>query len=111
MKLLVKCFIFLMMLSLPSWERGLKSFYLLSCLECLNVAPLVGAWIEIFLIGHNRSHAPSLPSWERGLKCCYQEESMIVCIVAPLVGAWIEITPAMLTDDDLQGRSPRGSVD
>ena len=34
-------------LSLPSWERGLKSFYLLSCLECLNVAPLVGAWIEI----------------------------------------------------------------
>ena len=33
--------------SLPSWERGLKSFYLLSCSECLNVAPLVGAWIEI----------------------------------------------------------------
>ena len=59
--------------SLPSWERGLKSFYLLSCLECLNVAPLVGAWIEISLVN---------------IMFFYTS-------VAPLVGAWIEITCAL----------------
>ena len=35
------------MSSLPSWERGLKSSYVLQPLLTLGVAPLVGAWIEI----------------------------------------------------------------
>ena len=57
------------LLSLLSWERGLK-FVLFSylCLFAI-VAPLVGAWIEIavnYFVG-------------------------LVAIVAPLVGAWIEI--------------------
>ena len=58
------------MLSLPSWERGLKSQHIYQNL-------------------HPRG---SLPSWERGLK--YSDPPFIygVLSVAPLVGAWIEIT-------------------
>ena len=55
--------------SLPLWERGLKyGIYIPS--ECrADVAPLVGAWIEINEI----------------MKIISEEK------VAPLVGAWIEI--------------------
>ena len=35
------------MLSLPSWERGLKSYHFGACSMEFHVAPLVGAWIEI----------------------------------------------------------------
>ena len=35
------------LLSLLSWERGLKSFLYQSIPKCGTVAPLVGAWIEI----------------------------------------------------------------
>ena len=37
------------LLSLLSWERGLKSYEPLASLSQVVVAPLVGAWIEIFL--------------------------------------------------------------
>ena len=34
-----------------------------------KVAPLVGAWIEIFFVYVTQTfYEPSLPSWERGLK-------------------------------------------
>ena len=33
-----------------------------------KVAPLVGAWIEIVVIGNFYFNTKSLPSWERGLK-------------------------------------------
>ncbi len=33
----------------------------------LNVAPLVGAWIEIVSTGNLATLSTSLPSWERGL--------------------------------------------
>ena len=55
------------------------------------VAPLVGAWIEMF---HSRINHPgyrSLPLWERGLKSFYYPFSIGLPNVAPLVGAWIEI--------------------
>ena len=57
-----------------------------------NVAPLVGAWIEIEEECKMVIRLASLLSWERGLK--YKTESMIRAgkTVAPLVGAWIEIT-------------------
>ena len=55
--------------SLPSWERGLKSSEPASTPVPDTVAPLVGAWIEIY-------SASLLP---------------LQSIVAPLVGAWIEI--------------------
>ena len=35
------------LLSLPSWERGLKYIDSSSIKKYTNVAPLVGAWIEI----------------------------------------------------------------
>ena len=55
--------------SLPSWERGLKSRTISYHIFALLVAPLVGAWIEI---GRHRL-------------------DIVLSIVAPLVGAWIEI--------------------
>ena len=56
-------------MSLPSWERGLKYGGNASSNLVPIVAPLVGAWIEIF-----ENVFYSVP-----------------CFVAPLVGAWIEI--------------------
>ena len=57
------------LLSLLSWERGLKSLKH----ACFNadhmVAPLVGAWIEIVLDPKkHKKTVESLLSWERGLK-------------------------------------------
>ena len=55
-------------MSLPSWERGLKSMIVILILSEGAVAPLVGAWIEIICSSTARILIPSLPSWERGLK-------------------------------------------
>ena len=55
--------------SLPSWERGLKSEKMQVYTYCVCVAPLVGAWIEIY----------------------DKLSDGIIELVAPLVGAWIEI--------------------
>ena len=55
--------------SLPSWERGLKFLKMKTKFEQERVAPLVGAWIEIWILFHASRKNP----------------------VAPLVGAWIEI--------------------
>ena len=57
------------LLSLLSWERGLKSHKPCGIGVLCRVAPLVGAWIEIF-IGY---------------------QTLTATKVAPLVGAWIEI--------------------
>ena len=55
--------------SLLSWERGLKLNDMTPDERNLLVAPLVGAWIEI-QAGENYMSAlsESLLSWERGLK-------------------------------------------
>ena len=53
------------------------------------VAPLVGAWIEIFVL----------------------KDESIVGGVAPLVGAWIEIQLHSTGSLQAVSRSPRGSVD
>ena len=55
------------------------------------VAPLAGAWIEIFLFYFYYIIAQSLPSRERGLKLLNGWKLLIFIIVAPLAGAWIEI--------------------
>jgi len=54
--------------SLPPWERGLKSSpsALPHCQA--SVAPPLGAWIEIEMTGIVADVLPSLPPWERGLK-------------------------------------------
>ena len=76
-------------MSLLSWERGLKSLIRLVGLV-VEVAPLVGAWIEIpFLVFSTFRSGSSLLSWERGLKSWSAS-------VSPTIG---------------EGRSSRGSVD
>ena len=57
------------LLSLPLWERGLKSTKDMYMAGDIIVAPLVGAWIEIPIDITSKSKLT----------------------VAPLVGAWIEI--------------------
>ena len=56
------------LLSLLSWERGLKFLLSMMLLMVLLVAPLVGAWIEILGGSYVVRNIPSLLSWERGLK-------------------------------------------
>ena len=56
------------LLSLLSWERGLKSCTVKIQTIYLTVAPLVGAWIEIDEEGLISFPDMSLLSWERGLK-------------------------------------------
>ena len=75
--------------SLPSRERGLKSFRFPEYLRKKYVAPFAGAWIEI-CNGFLRQvlFGGSLPSRERGLK--------LRCSCSPDAG---------------EGRSLRGSVD
>ena len=63
----------IILLSLPSRERGLKS---------LNVREIT-------------SPTRSLPSRERGLKCLRERENVFMIIVAPFAGAWIEIRKIM----------------
>ena len=73
------------------WERGLKSRYRKAGGKVLDVAPLVGAWIEIHeqtVDGKTVDVAPLVGAWIE-----MEEESKWkgTIIVAPLVGAWIEI--------------------
>ena len=75
--------------SLPSRERGLKLEGLRRFLPATPVAPLAGAWIEIFFV--------------RGV--------FLRGAVAPLAGAWIEIFCNLATIIGISSRSPRGSVD
>ena len=76
-----------------------------------NVAPLVGAWIEIVRgLGRTWKNtvAPLVGAW---IEICCLRNSCTNIIVAPLVGAWIEIFAAELLIPDSLSRSPCGSVD
>ena len=98
-----------------------------------NVAPLAGAWIEIYVISgrsHPASVAPLAGAWIEIVASAIVET---FAIVAPLAGAWIEITeehtifhhgPESLPSRErglkligflwiscIPRRSPRGSVD
>ncbi len=79
------------LLSLPSWERGLKSLTAIIMSVICIVAPLVGAWIEIvheaFTI-FEIDVAPLVGAWIEIPKCGSVNDPDLV---APLVGAWIEI--------------------
>ena len=79
----------IILLSLPSWERGLKSI-------------ITAIAIPLFL---------SLPSWERGLKYKNKGKHYSLPFVAPFVGAWIEMRKSNLMIPHSQSRSLRGSVD
>ncbi len=76
------------LLSLLSWERGLKYRMHYTKITRTFVAPLVGAWIEILYPCSRTNPSPSLLSWERGLK---------------FYSNWVHYPPI--------SRSSRGSVD
>ena len=78
-------------MSLPSRERGLKSYEQVVIQRFKGVAPFAGAWIEIMYRMIQKSSATSLPSRERGLKFMYVMADTITKPVAPFAGAWIEI--------------------
>ena len=99
------------LLSLLSWERGLKWLLKNSYSQCMKVAPLVGAWIEIPSSEcgcESDDVAPLVGAWieiKKDLSDCRK------CKVAPLVGAWIEIKARTGTTSSVLRRSSRGSVD
>ena len=76
-----------------------------------NVAPFVGVWIEIYLIGRWQYRKPSLPLWECGLKFHDFVPDLLASVVAPFVGVWIEICCFYFSGDPVFRRSLCGSVD
>ena len=98
----------------------------------LNVAPLVGAWIETVMNGHAalmQGVAPLVGAW---IETWYYDYKMYRQTVAPLVGAWIETCITFFVLHDVQShpswvrglklkkyglyetflcRTPRGCVD
>ena len=77
----------------------------------IQVAPLVGAWIETFDSLDKVKTALSHPSWVRGLKRLRYVQLKQNRTVAPLVGAWIETNAANAHKAESDGRTPRGCVD
>ena len=85
------------LLSLLSRERGLKSCTDLSVAGKQAVAPLAGAWIEIFLDAKSiipRIVAPLAGAWIEIRRVADIKEKIEV---APLAGAWIEIVSSTAT--------------
>ena len=77
----------------------------------MQVAPLVGAWIETALsqYGKRESYvAPLVGAW---IETAKQNSQMAENLVAPLVGAWIETLCKVLKVIILCSRTPRGCVD
>ena len=79
----------------PLAGAWIEIFDVWNMLSAKPVAPLAGAWIEILCYGVLIALIRSLPSRERGLKCYTEWTLMNVKKVAPLAGAWIEISICM----------------
>ena len=101
----------LLILSLLSWERGLKSYRSICDIRRLGVAPLVGAWIEIRALAMKileETVAPLVGAWIEIIRAWFIGYFLTV---APLVGAWIEIESIVILSCVISCRSSRGSVD
>ena len=80
-------------------------------LKQMQVAPFVGAWIEMVLcIIYKKQEdvAPFVGAWIEIPNSHRRRKSLLV---APFVGAWIEIIIAACVESGIKGRSLRGSVD
>ena len=98
--------------SLPSRERGLKSYVTPQMYGAKGVAPLAGAWIEMVISGIEVDCLkPSLPSRERGLKCTKGEMTGAAAMSLPSRERGLKFTVNMPYYEQLYRRSPRGSVD
>ena len=81
----------IILLSLPSRERGLKFCkYLLSCKDLMSL-PSRERGLKSAYIEDEEIVEESLPSRERGLKFLGSAVDWLADIVAPFAGAWIEI--------------------
>ena len=76
-----------------------------------NVAPLVGAWIEIVKDIDSSCPADVAPLVGAWIEIIEGTTDYIEAFVAPLVGAWIEIVASIKLLRIPDSRSPRGSVD
>ena len=79
---------------------------------CFHVAPLVGAWIEIPRFAHDLPSAvkvaPLVGAW---IEISKRNRVHWENAVAPLVGAWIEISSAFGFSTTQESRSSCRSVD
>ena len=98
------------LLSLPSWERGLKSKSAYKFSGHFRSLPSWERGLKFTRQLSQISILMSLPSWERGLKLSAEEWGAAISEVAPLVGAWVEIYKKGAIKSDGDRRSPRGSV-
>ena len=96
-------------MSLPLRERELKCIFVRTLTTFFAVAPLEGAWIEIFKYSFACSAVMSLPLRERELKFC------LLCVwntcdsVAPYEGAWIEIFCLIVFEEEVKSFHARES--
>ena len=78
-------------MSHPLRVRGLKFCLKAADLLVHRVAPLAGAWIEIFCVRsivYSKSVAPLAGAW---IEIIIDSMPLKIFVVAPLAGAWIEI--------------------
>ena len=75
-----------------------------------DVAPLVGAWIEIVLMCNATHNYTSLPSWERGLKSDEEDEDIPEWRSLPSWERGLKFQKLFVSSGSFR-RSPRGSVD
>ena len=88
------------LLSLPSWERGLKSAMNNAMKEAAKSLPSWERGLKFLIMLVLFLAEQSLPSWERGLKFPIKWDIFVDIPVAPLVGAWIEITRRVFASTD-----------
>ncbi len=96
----------------PIWVRGLKSERHRQVYVYPDVAPYMGAWIEIAWSKEQISvDVTSHPIWVRGLKSPAPHAHAGCCQVAPYMGAWIEITSGGGPGNIGRSRTLYGCVD
>ena len=75
-----------------------------------EVVPLVGTWIEIYLMSYFLPDAPVVPLVGTWIEISKPLSKAKIQIVVPLVGTWIEILISRLKDLSEKGRFPRGKM-
>ena len=78
-------------MSLPSRERGLKSFDIVDMIRGLRSLPSRERGLKSLLYPFFIFSLMSLPSRERGLKLLNEDTGDTLDAVAPFAGAWIEM--------------------
>ena len=81
----------LILLSLPSWECGLKFAIMNGNTVPNTVAPFVGVWIEIKFFGIYTACIQVAPFVGVWIEICRDDAGYFYVTVAPFVGVWIEI--------------------